>query len=104
MPILITSTDLQKVNVKISPLAADNSPAIVTNQTWIVQNGDATLSVAPDGNSCFCISGAAGVVSTIAVSATNDKGDTLTDTITYTVTAETTAISLNLSADAPVAK
>ncbi len=104
MSLLITSTDLQKVKVTINATAADGASAIVTNQTWTVTSGDATLDVSADGNSAFVISGVPGVTSTITVAGTADDSTILTEDITYSVTASTTATVLNLTAEAPVSK
>lgn len=104
MPLTISSNDLQKVPVTMNPQTASGGTGSYTNQTWTVQSGDATLDIAADGNSAFCISGTAGVTSTIQVSIINDIGNTISDTITYSVVANTTVVSLNLSAGAPVAK
>ena len=85
---LITLTDEQKIPVTLAPVTAAGNPAQVDGvPLWTVVEGDATLEVAPDGMSCYLISGTVGN-SQITVSADADLGsgvNTITDTIDLAV-------------------
>ncbi len=97
---LITITNEQKVQVTLQPVTEAGNPATLDGApVWAVAaGGDATLEVAEDGLSAFLVSGAAGVNSTITVTADANLGEgvvTLTDTITLAVVAaEASALGL----------
>lgn len=86
---LITITNEQKVQVTLAPTTQAGNPATLDGTpSWTVTDGDATLEVAPDGLSCYLISGNADVNSKIEVSADADLGEgvqTITDVIDLAV-------------------
>jgi len=87
----INSTNEEKVLISLNPMTAAGNPASVDGApVWNVTSGDCTLEVAPDGLSCYLISGAADVINTVEVTADADMGNeilTISETIVYTVTA-----------------
>lgn len=103
----LSITNEQKVQVTLTPVTATGKPAPVDGvPTWVVASGDATVDVAADGLSAFLISGDNPGQSSIVVSADADLGagvETISDSITLTVEGAK-AISLGLTASAPVAK
>jgi len=99
----VNLTDLQKVTASLHPVAADGSPAVVENISWVLTSGDVTLSPSADLLSCDITSGAIGN-STVSVSGTADNGSILTDIILVTVTGVTTAVDLGTTFGTPVNK
>lgn len=88
----ISSTNEEKVLVSINPTTAAGNPAPVDGvPVWTVTSGDCTLEVAPDGLSCYIISGQPNVANLVEVSVDADldaeEVRTITETIVYTVVA-----------------
>lgn len=106
--ISISSNDQQKVNVKIAPtgtVGGVKTGATGFKTAWSVVSGDATAQPAPDGLSCFFISGSLDQVSKGQCVLTNADGSTITLEVDYSVTAASIpADSFNATSDPAVAK
>ena len=102
----ITSTNEEKVLVTIAATTAAGNPAAVDAVTFTVTSGDATVVEVEANVSYYVVSGSAGGLSTIEVTADADLGEgvvTLTDAIEYFVVAAQ-ASSLGFAAGAPELK
>ena len=99
----INSTSEQKVLVTLNPVTAAGNPATLDGApVWSVVEGDCTLEVSADGLSCYLVSGAAGVVNQVSVTADADldAGEVreISELIVYAVVApEATALGLAAS-------
>jgi len=108
MPLEVTLTNEQKLNVTLSPVTATGKTAKLDGAPeWVVSSGPATLVTAPDGLSSDIVSSDEDLTDTIVqVNADADLGqgvETISDTITvHTIHAN--ASNLGLTAGAPVAK
>jgi hypothetical protein len=107
MPMEISITNEQKVNVRLEPVTSTGKPARLDGvPTWSVQSGDATVEAASDGLSAFLISSDNPGDTAFLVSADADLGEgvvTISDVVTLKV-AGAQADNLGIAADAPVAK
>jgi len=108
MPLEVTLTNEQKLNVTLSPVTATGKTAKLDGAPeWVVSSGPATLVTSPDGLSSDIVSSDEDLTDTIVqVNADADLGqgvETISDTITvHTIHAN--ASNLGLTAGAPVAK
>ncbi len=107
MPLDLTITNEQKVQVTLNPVTDTGKPAKLDGApTWSVINGTSTLDIAADGLSAFLVSGDDPGDSDFLVSADADLGSGVTeisDTIRLHV-AGAQAKNLGLVAGTPVAK
>lgn len=107
MPLEITITNEQKVNVTLKPVTATGKPAPLDGvPTWTVQTGESTVVPAADGLSADLISSDSPGDTVILVEADADLGsgvETLADTIRLTVEGARAA-NLGLAAGTPVPK
>lgn len=99
---LVTITNEEKVKMTLAPkTAAGNDAPVDGAPVWTVTSGDATVEPAEDGLSCYLISGAANVNSTITVTADAKLGEEfqeLTDTVDLAVvSAEASSLGLTAS-------
>jgi hypothetical protein len=72
----VNLTTEQKVLLSIAPASALGNPATVDGvPVWTLIQGDAELLPSEDGMSCEVLSGAAGVINEVEVSADADRGE-----------------------------
>lgn len=108
MPLELSLTNEQKVNVTVTPKTQSGKPAKLDGKpAWEVTSGGATLAVADDGLSADIISSDDDLSdSLVQISADADLGEgveTIADTV-LVHTAGANASNLGLSASAPVLK
>lgn len=101
-------TNEQKIKVTVQPTTEAGNPATIDGvPTFEVTEGDATVElVEGEPNSAYLVSGEAGVVSTIKVSADADLGEgvaTIEEAVTLNVVAAS-ANNLGVTAGAPELK
>jgi hypothetical protein len=106
MPLEVTMTTEEKVQVTVSPLTATGQPAQLDGPvSFMVMSGDCTVEVIDDTNA-YLVSGSALADSLVQVSADADLGSgvqTLEDAVTVHVLGAM-ATSLGLRAGAPIPK
>ena len=90
----------QKQNFTLAPKDANGEARELTNLSWSVLSGDATVTPAADGLSADVIPSDTPGSSVIEVSGTNSEGTVLTDSINLTSVAVpvTPAVDLGLTA------
>jgi hypothetical protein len=107
MPLEVTITNEQKVNITLTPITQSGKPAALDGvPVWTVTGGDSTLNVAPDGLSADLVSSDTPGDSTFLIDGDADLGAGVVDvqdTILLHV-AGANAASLGLSAGTPVLK
>lgn len=110
MPLDITISTKQKIQVTLAPKGADGKPFTLTSKpTWAVTAGIATLQVADDGLSAWLISSDSEGDSLFTVTDTT-PGSILKDTVTLHSDVVTVppppvfATDLGLTAGTPVSK
>lgn len=107
MPLDITITNEQKVEITIHPVTAAGTPAAVDGvPVWTPTSGDSGIAVAADGLSAFLISADLPGDTTYLIQADADLGSgvvEVADTIILHVQGAL-ATSLGLSAGTPVPK
>lgn len=107
MPLEITITNEQKIQVTLTPVTATGRPAKLDGAPeWSVISGDSTLDVASDGKSAFLVSADDPGDTQFLVKADADLGagvEEVSDTIRLTVEGARAA-SLGLAAGTAVPK
>lgn len=107
MPLDLTITNEQKIEVTLAPVTATGRPAVLDGAPeWSVISGNSTLEVAADGKSAFLVSADDPGDTQFLVKADADLGEgkeEISDTIRLTV-AGARAANLGLTAGTPVAK
>lgn len=107
MPLDLSITTEEKINVKIAPVTSQGKPATLDGApTWEVVSGNGTVEAAADGLSAFIVSGDSPDSIVVRVSADADLGagvTTIEDIITTTVT-NAQAAALGITNDAAIPK
>jgi hypothetical protein len=107
MSLELKITNEEKINVKLVPVTASNTPAKLDGKpTWVVTSGNSTVVVSDDGLSADLVSedGVGDTVFTVTADADLGSGVTdISDTVTLTVV-DPQAQSLGLVAGTPVPK
>lgn len=101
MPVNVTITTDQRVQVTLNPVTASGAPATLDGQPdWTVESGDCVVDPLPGGLSAWIISGASIGPSVIKVSADADLGAgvrTIEDLVNVEVTnAEAAALGITV--------
>jgi hypothetical protein len=107
MPLSVTSTTEEKVNLTLNVTTSSGKPATVDGAPrWEVVDGSATVQPAEDGLSAYVVSADEPGTSTVRVTADADRGEgvsEIVDTITY-VYNHPQAAALGLTAGTPEPK
>lgn len=107
MPLELTITNEEKIQITIRPVTNQGSPALLDGPpSWVVLSGESTVEPAPDGLSAYLISGDNLGDTLVQVEADADLGAgvvTIMDTVLLHV-AGALAVNLGLTAGTPEPK
>jgi|ERR1051325_5585414 hypothetical protein len=107
MPLDVTITNEEKVQISLNPVTATGKPAKVDGvPVWSVQFGTVTLDVAADGLSAFIVSGDNPEDADVLVDADADLGPGVADIsdVVHMHVTSANAANLGLIASPPVPK